>query len=138
MIAVILAGGRGERFKPLTNKIPKPMIQVGNKPILEYSIDWCKKNEIKNIIICLNYLSNPIKKYFGNGKKFDVKIAYNEKEHGNPLGTAGPIANLKNKINSTFIVSYGDIIQNMNFKKLLNFHKKNKGIATICVYKNTK
>lgn len=135
MKAVILAGGRGERLKPLTDKIPKPMIEVSGKPILYYIIHHLKKYGIKNLIIALCYLSGAITKYFGNGEKFGVRIKYTYENPNSPLGTAGAIKSAKNMINGAFIVTYGDILRDLNIKEMIKFHKKAKAFATLNVYK---
>lgn len=138
LIAVILAGGKGERLKPITEIIPKPMVNVGGKPILEHIINLLAKNGVTKIIISLCYKPQIIKDYFKDGRKFGVKISYIYENENRPLGTAGAIAKLKNKFNRTFIVLYGDILRELNLKELLNFHFKKKGIGTICVYENKK
>ena len=136
MQAVILAGGKGERLRPTTNTLPKPMIQINGKPLLLYIIDDLKKYGIKDIIITVCYRADIIKNYFGNGENFDVNISYTTEQEDNPLGTAGALALLKGKIKSTFIVSAGDILQKLNIQDVLSFHKKRGGLITICVYKN--
>ncbi len=133
---IILAGGRGERLRPLTNTTPKPMIQINNKPILEYIISTFAKHNIRDIILSVCYLPNIITDYFGNGKKFGVNISYVYEDEGNPLGTAGSIAKLQKKLTNTFIVCYGDTLRNVSITKLLNQHELEKPIGTICVYKN--
>ena len=80
MIAVIMAGGKGTRIQSINNKIPKPMIQVCGKPILEHQIIKLKENGINNIIIVIGYLGNVIKKYFGDGSKWNISVKYVEEE----------------------------------------------------------
>ena len=75
MKAVILAGGLGTRLKPYTNSLPKPMLPLGEKPILEHLIEWVRKNGVKEIVLCVSYLRKKIEDYFGDGEKFGVKIA---------------------------------------------------------------
>lgn len=134
--AIILAGGKGERLRPLTDTLPKPMVKIANKPLLEYIIRHLQRNDIKEIILCVGYLGDVIKKYFGNGKKFGLKsISYSTESK--PLGTAGAVRLIKNKINNTFLVCYGDVLRDFNLKDLIKFHQSKKGIATICVYKNS-
>ncbi len=128
---VIMAGGMGVRLRPLTKNLPKPMLKVGNKPILEIIIDRIKKSGYKNIIISVNYKSKIIKNYFGNGKKFGVKIDYiHEKKK---MGTAGALSLIKAKLNEPFFVINGDIITNLDFEKMIDFHKKHKSQATMCI-----
>ncbi len=134
---VIMAGGFGKRLLPVTKKIPKPMIKINNKPILEHIILRAKSYGFQNFIICTHYKYKKIVSYFGNGNKFNVKISYiNEKK---PMGTIGGLSLLKKKISKPFIVSNADIISDINFEDLLRFHKLQKSIFTIAVknyYKN--
>jgi len=129
MKAVLLAGGKGTRLYPYTATFPKSLVPVGDRPIMEYVINNLKKHEIFDIIIATGHLSELIKSYFGNGKKFGVKIEYSEEEK--PLGTAGPLSKLKDRINETFLLLNGDILCDINFKTLINFHKKSNCIATV-------
>ena len=116
MIAVIMAGGKGTRIQSINNKIPKPMIQVCGKPILEHQIIKLKENGINNIIIVIGYLGNVIKKYFGDGSKWNISVKYVEEEK--PLGTAGALYFIKNMVSDDFLMLNGDIIFDINFKRL--------------------
>ena len=89
MKAVILAGGLGTRLRPYTKTLPKPMLPLGGKPILEYEIEWLKKNGIKEIVVCVSYLRKKIENYFGDGRKFGIKIEY--AISNKPLATAGQL-----------------------------------------------
>mgnify|MGYP000539502781 FL=1 len=89
MKAVILAGGLGKRVRPYTLFLPKPMLPLGDKPILDHIIDWIKKQRIKEIIICVAYMSEIIEEHFGNSEKYGVKITYVKSKK--PLGTAGQL-----------------------------------------------
>lgn len=137
MKAVIIAGGRGERLRPLTNKIPKPMIKVGDKPILEYIINLFKKNGVVDLVLALCYLPQPIINYFADGSKFGVNITYTFENPNLPMGTAGAILPAKNLISSTFIVTYADILRDLQIEEMIKFHLSSKSIATINVYKHT-
>lgn len=134
MKAIILAGGKGERLRPITDKIPKPMVLVGKKPILEYNITLLRRFGIKDIILCVGYLAEQIKVYFKDGRKFGLNITYSHEEQ--PLGTAGAVRKLSHKIKDEFIVCYGDIIRDLDIKELLSFYGKKNGIGAICIYKN--
>jgi len=138
MKAIIIAGGRGERLKPLTNDIPKPMLQVKGKPLLEHIINLFKKNGISDFIFALCYLPQPIIEYFGDGTKFGVKIKYTFEDPNIPLGTAGSILPAKQLLSKggTFIVTYADIIRELPIKKMINFHKASNSMATINTYKH--
>lgn len=128
---VIMAGGRGERLKPLTNNIPKPMLIVRNKPIIEHIIVKAKSEGFKNIIICTHYLSKKIKNYFKNGERFGLNINYvTEKK---PLGTAGSLKYLKNKTKEPFIVTYGDVLTDISFSDILKFHKIKQSVSTMAI-----
>lgn len=131
MQAVILAGGEGTRLRPYTMVLPKPMMPVGEKPILEIIINNFAENGIKNIVISVGYLAGIIRAYFGYGERFGVEIEYLvEKE---PLGTAGCLAIIKD-LEDEFIVSNGDILTNLTFVKLIEHHRKSGKNITICAH----
>lgn len=132
---IILCGGQGTRLYPLTYDIPKVMIPINGKPALEYQIEWAKKYNIKDIIICSGHLHKYIENYFGDGSKFGVNIKYSvEKE---PLGTGGPIKLVKDIIgNDDFFVLNGDILCNINLHKVIEFHKSKNALATIVIHKS--
>jgi mannose-1-phosphate guanylyltransferase/phosphomannomutase len=127
MKAVILAGGRGERMGKITKKIPKPMIKIGGLPILEHQINLLKRYNIKEITLIVNYLSEVIEKYFGDGKKFGVKISYFKERI--PLGTTGGIKELERTLKKDFIVIYGDVMLDMDISRILAFHGKKNSAA---------
>lgn len=137
MKAIIIAGGRGERLKPLTDKLPKTMIEVAGKPILEHIIALLKKNDISGIIISVCYLADKIISYFGDGSKFGVKIDYVFEKKDAPLGTAGAVLGAKKYIKDTFIVTYADILRKLDIRQMVSYHHRNGLIATIAVYKNS-
>ncbi|MBM7869451.1 NDP-sugar pyrophosphorylase family protein [Clostridium pascui] len=129
--ALILAGGLGTRLRPLTYAIPKPLLPIGEKPILELIITHLKKFGISNIYLSVNYKKELIKAYFQDGKKLGVNIIYIEEE--NKLGTAGPIGKLKKYIDDTFIIMNGDLYTDINIEKMLNFHIAKHSVFTIGV-----
>jgi len=130
--AVIMAGGKGTRLRPITFSIPKPLLPIGEKPILELIISRLSSLKINDITIAIGYGAELIEAYFGDGKKFNIKINYvQEKE---PLGTAGPLKMVKN-LKEPFLVMNGDIITKLNFLDLFNYHKKNNAAMTIAVKK---
>ena len=133
MKVLILCAGRGERLKPLTDTIPKPMVPINNKPLLEYSILLCKKHGITEIAINTSYLPEKIKEYFGNGEKFGVKIRYSYEPE--LLGTSGALNNFKDFLDETFVVIYGDNLTDINLTEMLNYHKEKKAIATLFLFK---
>ena len=128
---IIMAGGLGSRLKPLTDDIPKPLLKVGNKPILERIIEKFANYGFKNITISLNYKSDMIKEYFKDGKKFGVKIDYIEESKR--LGTAGALSLLKNIPNEPFFVMNADLLTDVNFSHFLDFHIMDNALATMCV-----
>lgn len=131
--AVILAGGRGERLKPLTDNIPKPMLPVNGKPILLYQIELLKNYGIKNFVICGHYLFEKIKEFFGDGSSFGVSISYMQEKGF--MGTGGAIKNAEGLLNSTFLLVYGDEFIRMNIRKLMDFHRKKRALATLVLHK---
>lgn len=135
MKAIIVAGGIGERLKPITNNIPKPMVRVNGQPILLHTINLFKKNGITDFIIALCFLPNVTTDFFGDGTKFGVNITYTYEDPKKPLGTAGAISLAKNLINDTFIVTYADILRDLDTRKMIALHKKSKAFATLNIYK---
>ncbi|MCD6095413.1 MAG: nucleotidyltransferase family protein [Thermoprotei archaeon] len=136
IIAAILAGGEGSRFRPYTEIVPKPMIPIGpeEKPLLEYIIRWLAKYDIRDIVLLVGYKWKQIRNYFSHGERWNVKIRYSldTKEYRN---TGGALLNAYNKriLNDSDIVLiwYGDILAPLNVKELLNMHHKWKADATI-------
>lgn len=128
---VIMAGGLGSRLAPLTNETPKPMLKVGTKPILQTIIERLIKQNFCNFTICINYKGEVIRNYFGDGKKFGANIKYIQ-EHTR-LGTAGALSLIKQKQELPIIVMNADIITDLDFKAMLEFHTQNKSIATMGV-----
>jgi len=128
---VLMAGGLGNRLKPLTEKCPKPLLEVGGKPILETILTRFSKQGFRRFYISLNYKAKMIEEYFGDGSKFGAEIRYLvEKES---LGTAGALGLIKERFEAPFIVMNGDLLTTVNFSNLINFHFENKLIATMCV-----
>ena len=132
MKAIILAGGLGTRLYPYTKSLPKPMLPLGKKPILEHEIEWVKKNGINEIVICVSYLRKKIEDYFGDGKKFGVKIEYAISNE--PLATAGQLKTAEKLIDETFVCLYGDSIYNFSLRNMIKHHKKTKSDVTMSLY----
>jgi len=128
---VLMAGGMGTRLMPLTENTPKPMLKVGNKPILHIIVNKFKECGYTNFVMCLNYKSKVIQDYFGDGKKFGVKIEYIVEEQR--MGTAGALSLLNDKLKEPFFVMNGDLLTNLDFEKMLDFHIKCESKATMCV-----
>jgi dTDP-glucose pyrophosphorylase len=130
-IMIIMAGGKGERLHPQTLNCPKPLLPFNGKPILEHIIFHAKRQGFNHFILAIHYLGHMIEDYFGNGEKFGVKIEYLRENL--PLGTAGALSLLRNKPKESFIVTNGDIITNVDYTQLINFHQENKASATMAV-----
>ncbi len=128
----IMAGGFGTRLRPLTDNCPKPLLKVGDKPILETIIDSFIANGFHNFYISTHYLPEMIRDYFGDGSRKNISITYVHEE--SPLGTGGALGLLpKEEINLPLIMINGDILTNVNFSDLLDFHVTTKACATMAV-----
>ena len=132
MKAVILAGGLGTRLQPYTTFIPKPMLPLGEKPLLEHLIAWLRKNGIKQIVLCVSYLKKTIEDYFEDGSRFGVNIEY--AVASKPLATAGQLKTAEKIIDGSFICVYGDSIFNFNLRNMINQHKKKRSFITMSLY----
>ncbi len=128
---VLMVGGLGTRLMPLTENTPKPMLQVGSKPILQTIVEKFASYGFNNITMCVNYKSDVIQEYFGDGANFGVNIDYLTEE--NRLGTAGALSLLTSEPEIPFFVMNGDLLTNVNFEHLLEFHQSNNATATMCV-----
>ena len=129
--ALILAGGEGTRLRPITYEIPKPLVPLHDKPIVAHIFDLLKKYGITEIILSVGYMREKIKNELGDGSRFGVKIRYVE-EH-KPLGTAGPLRLAKDMLKSTFIVSNGDELKDINIMEMYEVHKRNNALVTIAL-----
>jgi mannose-1-phosphate guanylyltransferase len=124
MKAIILAGGLGTRLQPYTFFIPKPMLPLGNKPLLEHIIEWLKNddNNFDDIIICVSYLHRTIEDYFEDGSRFGISIEYARSDR--PLATAGQLLTAKRFIDDTFVCVYGDSIYEFSLTEMINEHDR--------------
>lgn len=126
---ILMAGGWGRRLAPLTNDIPKPMLKVGARPILETIIEQLKSYGFKNLLLSLNYKSDIIENYFQDGSDFGVRIEYiKEKKR---LGTAGAIKLAREYLDKPFMVVNGDILTKLNFENFMNYHIKHEDLVTV-------
>ncbi|MGM8213706.1 nucleotidyltransferase family protein [Virgibacillus sp. W0430] len=130
-VVVIMAGGLGTRLQPLTNDTPKPMLNIGDKPILETIIESFKSYGFSNFILSVNYKKEQIKNYFKDGRLLGVTISYIDEEKR--LGTAGALSLLPVKPKKPFFVMNGDLLTKINYEQLLDFHVNSKSSATMCV-----
>ena len=143
MKVVIMAGGKGTRIASIASDIPKPMIKIGDKPILEHEIECLKKQGLTDIIITVSHLGNIIMEYFGDGskispatgKEFGVNIEYFVEE--TPLGNAGALFKIKNKLKSDFLLLNADSLFNIDFNRFIKFHKENKALVTLFTHPNS-
>lgn len=129
MKAVIMAGGKGTRLRPLTLNRPKPMVPLLNRPCMSYIIELLKRYDIHQIAVTLQYQSDQIRQYYGNGSEYGVQLHYFEEDI--PLGTAGSIKNASSFLNETFIVISGDALTDINLRKTIEYHKYKQAIATM-------
>lgn len=136
MKAIIVAGGKGTRIRPYTDFVPKPMLLVSGKPILEHIILFLKKNNIRDLLITICHLPRVITSYFGSGERFGVTIQYIYEPVDKPRGTAGSFLYAKESLHETFIVTYADIIRELKISDVIEEHKGHHAFATIVVYKN--
>lgn len=132
MKAIILAGGLGTRLQPYTTFLPKPMLPLGEKPILEHLVDWTRKNGIKSIVLCVSYLRKTIEDYFEDGKRFGVNVEY--AVSNKPLATAGQLKTAEKFIDGTFVCMYGDSIFDFNLRSMINQHIQKKSFVTMSLY----
>ncbi|WP_296705873.1 nucleotidyltransferase family protein [Algoriphagus sp.] len=126
---VLMVGGRGIRLEPLTQNIPKPLLKVGNKPILQTILERLHLFGFRNIYLCTNYLSESIEEFCGDGSAFGLSIRYFKEEK--KLGTIGAVKYLENQLKLPFLVMNGDLLTSLNYKSVLDFHIENNARLTI-------
>src|SRR5262245_9014284 len=132
MQALILAGGKGTRLRPYTTVLPKPLMPVCNYPILEIIIRQLKYAGVHEIILAVSYMSNLFQAFFQDGSRYGVQIHYSFEDK--PLGTAGPIAIVLDRLEDDFLVMNGDLLTTLNYRKLYSFHKERGGAATVGLF----
>lgn len=143
MKAVIMAGGKGSRIASVAGGIPKPMIRIGNKPVLEHEVECLAGQGYRDIIITVSYLADKIIDYFGDGSKispatgrtFGVKIEYFVEEE--PLGSAGALLRLKDRLAEDFLLLNADSIFQVDFDRFIDFHRKKGGLVTLFTHPNS-
>lgn len=130
--AVILAGGKGIKMRPLTYEIPKTMIPVKGKPIMEYAVDSLRNSGIKDLVVLVGHLGEKVKEHFGDGSRFGVKIKYvKEKE---TAGTAGALRQVEKEVGiEPFILFYGDVLIELNYHDFIDFHISHSGLVTVAL-----
>ncbi len=130
MLAVILAGGQGRRLRPYTTVLPKPLVPIGERPILAVLLEYLKKNGVTRTIFCVNHMAELIMAYFGNGERFGMPIEYSMEPE--PLGTIGPIKRLQN-LPEHFLVLNGDILTDMSLPPFFETHCHSGALLTVAV-----
>jgi NDP-mannose synthase len=131
MKAVVLAGGKGTRLAPYTNVLPKPLMPIGNMPILEVLLRQMKTAGIDEVILTVGHLAELLEAFFKDGSRFGLRIRYSFEE--SPLGTAGPLA-LVDGLDDTFLVCNGDVLTTLNLKVMLKYHQQHGRAATIAMH----
>ncbi len=129
---VVLAGGKGTRLRPLTAVFPKPLVPIGDKPVLEILFTHLAASGFRKITLCTGYLSELLMAVFGDGSKFDLRIKYSHEE--TPLGTAGPLTLIEH-LTDTFIVVNGDLLTTLSPARMLEYHLAQQADATLAVYR---
>jgi len=129
--AVVLAGGKGTRLAPYTKILPKPLIPLGDKPILEILLDQMRRGGITDVVLTVGYLSELLSAYFGTGERFGVNVTYSFEKK--PLGTSGPLS-IIDGLDDTFLVANGDVLSDMKIDQMIASHKQSGAIATIAMY----
>lgn len=133
MKAVILAGGLGTRLKPFTEVIPKPLLPIGEKAVLEIQIEHLRKHGVTDVFLATNYKSDYIENFFGDGSRYGVKLTISREE--TRLGTAGPLKLLEDQLSEPFIVMNGDILSNVDFSAIRSFSDKQESLLTLSIKK---
>lgn len=129
MKAVIMAGGEGTRLRPLTSNIPKPMLPLVNRPMMEHIIELLKRHGITDIIVTVAFMPYAIRNHFGDGAEFGVNIVYASEE--TPLGTAGSVRNAMEELDETFLVISGDVLTDIDLDAVMTAHSDRGALATI-------
>jgi len=130
-VMVIMAGGRGTRLRPHTENCPKPMLSVAGKPMLEHIIDRAKLEGFNHFVLAIHYLGHMIEKHFGHGERLGVQIGYLREQ--SPLGTVGALSLLDPRPDTPFVVTNGDVITDIHYGELLDFHMRHAAAATMAV-----
>jgi len=129
MKAVIMAGGVGTRLRPLTSNVPKPMMPLANRPMMEHVVDLLKTHGFDEIVVTLAFMPNVIRNWFGDGSEFGVRMVYAIEE--SPLGTAGSVRNAMDELDEPFLVISGDVLTDIDLTKIVEFHEAKRAMATI-------
>ncbi len=134
MTAVILAGGKGTRLGDATRNLPKPMMMIGDKPLLHHQVNLLVRYGFSEVIMLVNYLKEPIMDYFADGSRFGIHIDYFEED--TPLGTTGGIKEIESRLKDDFLVLYGDVMVDMDLSRLIRFHRIKNSKCTLVLHPN--
>jgi NDP-sugar pyrophosphorylase family protein len=132
MQAVILAGGTGARLQPYTTVVPKPLMPVGEYPILEIIIRQLRRAGVERVVLAVGYLGQLIEAFFQDGRRYGLAIEYSFEAQ--PLGTAGPVALVLDRLEEDFLVLNGDLLTTLSYRRLFDYHRATKAAATLGVY----
>lgn len=128
---VILAGGKGTRLRPLTSVFPKPLVPLGDKPVLEILLRRLKQMDFTRVTLCTGHMEELLRAIVGDGSRYGLKVSYSHENQ--PLGTAGPLANLSS-LSDPFLVMNGDLLTTLDFRGMLDWHNRHLADATIAVF----
>ena len=131
MKAVIMAGGEGTRLRPQTSNLPKPMLPLVGRPMMEHIVSLLRRHGITDIVVTVAFLPNVIRSYFGDGSELGVRMVYATEE--SPLGTAGSVRNARDELTERFLVISGDVLTDIDLTSVIEFHEKNQALATIAL-----
>jgi mannose-1-phosphate guanylyltransferase / phosphomannomutase len=131
MKAVIMAGGEGTRLRPQTSNLPKPMLPLVGRPMMEHIVSLLRRHGITDIVVTVAFLPNVIRSYFGDGSELGVRMVYATEE--SPLGTAGSVRNARDELAERFLVISGDVLTDIDLTSVIEFHEKNQALATIAL-----
>lgn len=129
--AIVLVGGEGTRLRPFTYELPKALLPIHGKPMVQHVLDLLKSHGVTEIFLAIYYKGDKIKEYFGDGSKFGLNIKYIVEK--TPLGTAGPLRLAKKYLNETFFIVWGDILSEIDLSDFMHFHNNNEGLATVAL-----
>ncbi|MBX6426559.1 MAG: NTP transferase domain-containing protein [Variibacter sp.] len=129
MKAVIQCGGKGMRLRPYTSVLPKPLMPIGSRPVLELLLKWLRRNGIEDVFITTGYLGHLIRSFCGDGTQWNLKITYTQELE--PLGTIGPLSLLREQFDAPFLVLNGDVLTDLSLNRFVSFHRQHRGLVTI-------
>ena len=133
MQAIVMAGGKGTRLRPYTATFPKPLVPIGDKPILEILLKRLARAGVTEVLLAVSHLRHIVEAFFGNGERFGLTITY--VFEGQPLGTAGPIGNAIDRLDETFVVTNGDLLTTLDIGRMIASHHASGAAATVGSYR---